>query len=107
MSEIGRLFLTIVFPIILLFILMLFMYRFIPTDKVNFRRALPAAIFTTIVWSLFTYLFRIYVTVFVDYSRFYGALGSIVGLLFWLLVTSIIILLGAVIAGKWPIAKKA
>lgn len=106
MSEVGRLFLTVVFPVILLFVLMLLMYRFIPTDKITFRRAFPAAVFTTVVWSLFTYLFRIYVTVFVDYSRFYGALGSIVGLLFWLLITSIIILLGAVIAGKLPKRKR-
>lgn len=100
-GTVGRVFLTMLLPFALLFLLLIFMYRFIPAEMVPMRTVLVAALFTTAVWIAFTFGFRLYAAMFMNYSRFYGALGSVIGLLFWLLATSMILMIGAVVAQQW------
>lgn len=101
-GALSRNLFTIVMPILLIFVAFFLIYRILPSDHVSFRRAIFASLFATSAWTIFTFLFRIYVDLFMDYSRFYGVLGSVVGLLFWILVTSMITLLSGVIAGSLP-----
>jgi len=87
--------LRIVIPIGLLFGVLSLAYMFIPYRNLKFRYAFPGALFSTLVWIAFTILFQFYINNFANYSRFYGTLGAVIGLLLWLSLTSIIMMLGA------------
>ncbi|HSL85907.1 MAG TPA: YihY/virulence factor BrkB family protein, partial [Bacteroidales bacterium] len=87
--------LRIVVPIALLFGVLTLAYMFIPYINIKFKYAFPGAVFSTVVWIVFTVLFQFYVSNFANYSRFYGTLGAVIALLLWLLLTSIIMMVGA------------
>ena len=63
--------------------------------KLNGRRVLPGAIFTSIGWIIASLGFSYYVNNISNYSRFYGSLGAVFILMIWLYLTSIILILGA------------
>lgn len=84
----------------LLFMILIFslMYRYIPSirngRRINFKHAIPGAVFTTLGWIVTSSIFSYYVNNFGNYSKTYGSLGGIVILLIWLYLSSIIIILG-------------
>lgn len=85
----------ILLPVGLILGLLILAYMFIPVKNVRFKYALPGAVFSTFVWILVTLGFQYYINNFANYSRFYGTLGAVIGLLLWLLLTSSIMVLGA------------
>lgn len=87
--------LRITVPVALIFGVLTLAYMFIPVKSVRFRYAFPGALFSTVVWIVVTFSFQFYINNFANYSRFYGALGALIALLLWLLLTSIIMILGA------------
>ena len=91
--------LRVIIPELMVFLLILSFYIFVPAQRVCLRCALPGAVFTTFVWIIFTMIFQFYVNHFSHYSRFYGALGTVIILLLWLLLTSVIMLTGVEING--------
>ncbi len=52
------------------------------------------------LWLLATVAFRIYITNFGSYSKTYGLLGTVIVLLLWMYVTSLVILLGGEISSE-------
>lgn len=82
-------------PIGLLFFVLALAYMFVPAKNVKFKYAYPGALFSTITWIGFTLVFQIYINNFANYSRFYGTLGAVIGLLLWLNLTSIIMIIGS------------
>ncbi|WJY26703.1 YihY/virulence factor BrkB family protein [Sporosarcina trichiuri] len=87
-----------------LFFFFLFFYKFVPTGKVYFRQALPGAVFSTIGWQLFSYLFGGWVTD-VDYTRLYGQLSGIIMLVIWFYMTAVILLLSGLLNAEWNRSK--
>jgi membrane protein len=72
------------------------LYRFGPArEDARWRWITPGSIFTAITWLLLTVLFGIWVTTVSDYSRTYGSLGAVVGLLTWLYLSAYVFILGA------------
>lgn len=69
-------------------------YRLVPSRKIKWREAVPGAIFTSIVWIIFSVGFAFYVNNFGRYTDLYGSIGVIIVLLIWLNITSTTILLG-------------
>jgi len=59
---------------------------------------LKASAVAAALWVLATLAFRLYATHFGSYSKTYGVLGGIIVLLLWMYYTSMVILLGGVIA---------
>lgn len=86
--------LRIVLPLLFVFIMILCSYVFVPSKRLQFRYALPGAVFSTSTWTIFTFAFQYYVDRFANYSRFYGVLGAMVAFMFWMLFTSLIFLIG-------------
>lgn len=80
--------------LMLLFYFTLF-YRFVPNLHLSFRRIFAGAMFTTFGWIGISILFSLYINNFANYTLIYGSLGSIVALLLWINITSMIILVGA------------
>jgi membrane protein len=72
------------------------LYRFGPArEDARWKWITPGSIFTAITWLLLTVLFGIWVTTVSDYSRTYGSLGAVVGLLTWLYLSAYVFILGA------------
>ncbi len=89
--------LSFVLPIGFIFLLFLAFYVFVPARNVKIRHALPGAVFSAIAFMTVSLGFQFYVSNFANYSRFYGAMGAVVILIFWLLLVSIIMVLGGAI----------
>ena len=70
-------------------------YTFIPAGRRSFLRQIPGALLDAVVWTIFSKLFGIYVRGSNAYTMFYGSLGSIAILLFWLYCCFYIVLIGA------------
>lgn len=84
------------------------LYRFIPSikkgRKIDFKNAIPGAIFTSVGWIFTSTIFSYYVNNFANYGKTYGSLGGMIVLLIWLYISSIIIILGGEInATLWYI----
>jgi len=87
--------LRILVPVALLFAILSLAYMFIPVKNIKFKHAFPGAISSTILWITVTFVFQFYINNYANYSRFYGTLGALIGLMLWLLFTSIIMILGS------------
>lgn len=77
--------LTIVFALL---------YTWLPNRKMKLRMQIPGALFSSIVWSVFTWAFSVYVEHFNTFS-IYGSLTTIVIVMLWMYVCMFIFLIGA------------
>jgi membrane protein len=74
------------------------LYRYGPDrDKPQWRWVSSGAVVATLLWILASIGFTIYVANFNSYDKAYGSLGGVIVLLTWLYLSSLTILLGAVI----------
>ncbi|OAI43411.1 hypothetical protein AYO41_01985 [Verrucomicrobia bacterium SCGC AG-212-E04] len=80
--------------IVALVLLALTLYLLTPEIYQTVRQALPGAIFFALGWLGSTYLFRVYVEQFARYGENYLSFSSLVVLLTWIYVTSLLLLLG-------------
>ncbi|MCC3377627.1 YihY/virulence factor BrkB family protein [Cohnella sp. REN36] len=83
-----------VIPVVIIALVFLFMYRYVPNRHLTFRSVLPGALFATLGWILASALFAFYVNNFGNYTKTYGSLGGIIVLLTWLYISGIIIVMG-------------
>ncbi len=70
-------------------------YKFVPNLRLTFRKIFVGAMFTTFGWIATSMLFSLFINNFANYTLVYGSLGSIIALLLWINMSSIIILIGA------------
>lgn len=83
--------------IVILFILLVFfliLYIFVPNRKTNLLREMPGAIFTSVIWLLFSYAFSFYVD-YCDFSSMYGSLSSIFLIMIWMYFCMYFMFIGA------------
>ena len=74
------------------------LYRYAPDrDKPQWHWVSPGAITATLLWIVASIGFTVYVANFSSYDKTYGSLGGMVILLTWLYLSSLMVLLGAVI----------
>lgn len=68
-------------------------YAYVPDRKLNFKEQIPGAVFSAVVWSVFSWFFSGYVT----YGNYgiYGSLSIIIIVLLWMYFCMYIILIGA------------
>lgn len=70
-------------------------YYVAPNIKQQFRFITPGAVLAVLVWIAASLLFSLYVQHFANYSRTYGSLGTIIGLLMYFFISAAVMLLGA------------
>jgi membrane protein len=72
------------------------LYRYAPDrEQAKWTWVSPGAIFAGVLWIIASLLFSIYAANFGTYNETYGALGGIVVVMLWLLLTALAIILGA------------
>lgn len=69
-------------------------YIVAPSLKISHKSVNKGALFTTIGWIISTFIYSLYVTNFADYSMFYGSLASIIILMIWIYILSLILVIG-------------
>ncbi len=75
-------------------VLLLFLYRFMPNTRVQFRAAVVGSFVAAVLWELAKYGYAMYCRTVLPYSLIYGSLGLIPLTLFWIYLTWLIILFG-------------
>ena len=71
-----------------------FVFKWAPHCKVFWREAFSAALVTTILWEIGSFIFGKLVPLFV-YQRVYGTMGVVIALLAWIYTSNLIMLFGA------------
>lgn len=83
---------------LVIWLMFLLIYRFLPARKAQWRTALEAATFTAILFELMKQLFGWYVTTLANYNSTYGSLATLFILFFWIYYTAVVFILGGEIA---------
>lgn len=81
----------------LLFLFMMatsFIFRFAPAVHDRWRFFSTGSITSSLLITAGFYMFSFYLTNFATYNRLYGSIGTMIAVMLWLLITSIIILIG-------------
>lgn len=69
-------------------------YAYVPDKKLRFKEQIPGASFTSVVWSVFSWGFSLYVSRSGAYS-IYGSLSIIVIVMIWMYLGMYIVMIGA------------
>ncbi len=84
----------------LVFVVVIFLYTFLPNRNVRWQFAVPGASFVALMWPAVQFLFAFY-TVHVDFTRVYGALSAPLVLLLWFYLMGLIFFFGAELSAGW------
>lgn len=77
-----------------IFVMYLLIYRYLPYRRIRWRTALVAATFTALAWELLKGLFAWYVAHVANYTTTYGALATLLILVFWIYYSAVVFILG-------------
>lgn len=84
-----------IYVLVVMTILFLIMYRLVPNGRKSLLGYLPGAVFSSIGWLTFSYLYSYYINHIAGRSYSYGSLSIIVFLMLWLYICMYIIFIGA------------
>jgi membrane protein len=70
-------------------------YFLAPNRRQRFTSTLPGAVVAIALWFAGSAGLAFYLTHLANYSRLYGGMGAVIGLMFWLYLTALAILIGA------------
>ena len=85
--------------VVLIFVIAMVLYVYLPNRRVGIRFGVPGAIFVTIAWEVAQIVFAIYST-HVNFRLVYGALGALALLLIWFYYMACIFLFGAELSAE-------
>ncbi|MCL5026136.1 MAG: YihY/virulence factor BrkB family protein [Chloroflexi bacterium] len=88
-------------PVVLTFLAFLLVYKVLPNTTVTWLDALPGAVLATLLFEVAKNVFLWYSSSYVHYESVYGSVGTVIGLLLWAYVSSVILLLGAELSSEF------
>ncbi len=94
-------------PIILMVVFFILFYKYAPCRQLKIKNVIGGALFTSIMWILISLLFSYYVKNFGNYTKLYGSVGSIIVLLLWLNMCSLIVYIGGEINATFAYFSKS
>lgn len=92
-------------PLVFSFVAFVFAYTIVPSRNRNLGNAWPGAAVAALLFEIVKFGFSFYVTHFKDFDLVFGSLGAIVTFMFWVYLSSQIMLLGAEVATVYPQVK--
>lgn len=84
----------------MIFVVVIFLYTFLPNRTVKWHFAVPGATFVALMWPIVQFVFAFY-TVHIDFTRIYGALSAPLVLLLWFYLIGVIFFFGAELSAGW------
>lgn len=93
----------IIWSLMILVMFFLGIYTFVPDKKLKIREQFPGALFSSVGWMAFSFVFSLYFSHIggKNYSYMYGSLAAIVLLLLWLYFCICILFFGAEVNDYW------
>lgn len=85
----------------LYFLMVSFNYYILPTERIKFRQVIPGSIFAAVGMMIVTAVYSKYASTMADYDLLYGALSSVVGIMFWFYLLSWVLCLGVLCNKVW------
>jgi membrane protein len=82
------------------FVVVIFLYTFLPNRSVHWQFAVPGASFVALMWPAVQFTFAFY-TVHVNFAHIYGALSAPLVLLLWFYIIGVIFFFGAELSAGW------
>lgn len=82
---------------VLYFLMVSYNYYILPTEKIRFRAILPGSVFASVGMLLVTLGYSKYANSLADYDILYGALSSVVAILFWFYLLAWVLCLGVMV----------
>jgi membrane protein len=89
-----------------IFLMFVLIYRFLPLRRIPWRMALVGAVFTAVVWELMKGGFAWYVSTVANYRTTYGALATLILLVFWAYYSSVIFIVGGEVAYVYDLLRR-
>ena len=86
--------LRFVIPIFFMLLIFVLIYKATPNKNLKIKEVYPGAIFSTLSSLAASQIFSYYIDHYADFSLVYGSIGSIIALVLWLYLISIIMMLG-------------
>ena len=83
------------------FLIFLMVYRFVPNTKTYWRYVWPGALVAAVLFEVAKSLFVWYLDNLAIYNQVYGSLTSVIVLLLWIYVSSLILILGAELSSEY------
>ncbi len=80
--------------LLILFLFLALLYTYMPNKKLKFTYQIPGAIFSGVIWTLFSFGYSKYLSKF-GMNSAYGSLSMIVLMMFWIYFAIYIIMIGA------------
>ena len=80
---------------VMLFLVFLVLYRYLPNRKASLKSQVPGAFLTAVAWSLFSYFFSLYFAFFPNVGSMYGSLSTLIMGMLWLYCCMNLLLYGA------------
>lgn len=87
--------------LVLYFLMVSYTYYILPSTRVPFRKVLPGSIFASGGMMIVTIIYARYTTHVANYDIIYGALSSIVAVLFWFYFLAWVLCLGILVNKVW------
>ncbi len=87
--------------LVLYFLMVSYNYYILPSTRVPFRKILPGSIFASGGMMIVTIIYARYTTHVANYDIIYGALSSIVAVLFWFYFLAWVLCLGILVNKVW------
>lgn len=82
--------------VFVLTVFFLFLYTFLPGERMKMKTQLPGAVFISVIWSMFSWGFSFYVERFTVFNM-YGSLSTLIIVMIWMYVCMYLILFGALV----------
>ena len=106
-DQVFRQVVTVGASLALAFLVFLLLYWFVPRANVHVRDAWPGALFASVAWVILKELYAMYLgSQFANYGAMYGTMASVIALLTWIYLSSMIILGGAEFASETQRVRK-
>jgi membrane protein len=80
---------------IILFLVFVILYRFLPNRKASFRSQMPGAAIVSVAWTIFSVFLSLYFRFFPGFSNMYGNMAALILIMMWLYFLMNIMLYGA------------
>lgn len=85
---------------LLAFLVFIIVYKWVPNTQTFWRWTWPGALLATFLYQAGTNIFIVYVANFADFQSVYGPLASVIALLLWIYISSMILILGVEVTSE-------
>ena len=83
--------------LLVIFFTIKLIYTLTPNKKITSKSVTKGTAFTTISWTILTYIYSFYVTHYASYNDYYGSASNLVVLMLWVFLISQIFVIGMII----------